>query len=66
MNRGRRTRRNENVRRMVRETRLSKDSLIYPLFLEEGSDIKAHIDAIKTYGLSPVHRKSFCKHFTVA
>lgn len=46
MNRGRRTRRNENVRRMVRETRLSKDSLIYPLFLEEGSDIKAHIDAM--------------------
>lgn len=46
MNRGRRTRRNDNVRRMVRETRLSKDSLIYPLFLEEGSDIKAHIDAM--------------------
>ena len=54
MNRGRRTRRNENVRRMVRETRLSKDSLIYPLFLEEGSDIKAHIDAMPgQYRYSP-------------
>lgn len=54
MNRGRRTRRNDNVRRMVRETRLSKDSLIYPLFLEEGSDIKAHIDAMPgQYRYSP-------------
>lgn len=54
MNRGRRTRRNDNVRRMVRETRLSKDSLIYPLFLEEGSDIKAHIDAMHgQYRYSP-------------
>ena len=32
----------------------------------KGYGSKAHIDAIKTYGLSPVHRKSFCKHFTVA
>ncbi len=54
MNRGRRTRRNDNVRRMVRETRLSKDSLIYPLFLEEGSDIKVHIDAMPgQYRYSP-------------
>lgn len=29
----------------------------------KGYGSKAHIDAIKTYGLSPVHRTSFCKHF---
>lgn len=34
--RPRRTRRTENLRRMVRETRLSVDNFIYPLFIAEG------------------------------
>lgn len=46
MNRGRRIRRDSNIRSLVRETRVSKDSLIYPIFLEEGEDIKSPIDAM--------------------
>src|SRR5947209_14973154 len=34
--RPRRTRRTDALRRMVRETRLSVDNLIYPLFVAEG------------------------------
>lgn len=46
MNRGRRLRRNSLVRGLVRETRASKDSLIYPIFFEEGKNIKAPIEAM--------------------
>lgn len=54
MNRGRRTRKTDAVRKMVRETRISSDSLIYPIFLQEGDDIKAHIDAMPgQYRYSP-------------
>ncbi len=38
--RPRRLRRTENLRRMVRETRLSVDQLIYPLFVVPGSGVK--------------------------
>jgi len=38
--RPRRLRRNENIRRMVRETKLSVDDLILPLFVTEGKNIK--------------------------
>jgi len=38
--RPRRLRRSENLRRMVRETRLSVDQLIYPLFVLPGEGIK--------------------------
>jgi len=38
--RPRRLRRSENLRRMIRETRLSVDNLIYPLFVVPGKDIK--------------------------
>jgi porphobilinogen synthase len=38
--RPRRLRRTENLRRMVRETRLSVDQLIYPLFVMPGSGVK--------------------------
>lgn len=54
MNRGRRLRANPLVRGMVRETRASKDSVIYPIFFEEGNNIKAHIDAMDgQYRYSP-------------
>jgi porphobilinogen synthase len=41
--RPRRLRRNETLRRMVRETRLSVDSLIYPVFVVPGADVKEEI-----------------------
>ena len=41
--RPRRLRRNENFRRLVRETRLSVDDFMYPLFVVPGRDIKKPI-----------------------
>jgi len=41
--RGRRLRRNENIRRMVRETHLRVEDLIYPMFSAFGKDIKKEI-----------------------
>ncbi|MGB9762140.1 MAG: porphobilinogen synthase [Caldimicrobium sp.] len=41
--RARRLRRNEAVRSLVRETRLSVDDFIYPLFIVEGKGIKEEI-----------------------
>lgn len=44
--RPRRTRRTETLRQMVRETRLSVDSFIYPLFVVHGKGIKKEIGAM--------------------
>lgn len=44
--RGRRLRRNETIRRMVRETKLSLDDLIYPLFVVEGEGIKKEVSSM--------------------
>ncbi|HGY55913.1 MAG TPA: porphobilinogen synthase [Caldithrix abyssi] len=44
--RPRRLRRNENIRRMVRETNLSVNDLIYPLFVVEGSDVRKPISSM--------------------
>ena len=41
--RPRRIRGNEHVRRMVRETRMDKSSLIYPLFVIDGENIEEEI-----------------------
>ncbi|MCC8052167.1 MAG: porphobilinogen synthase [Clostridiales bacterium] len=41
--RPRRLRGNELLRKMVRETRVDASSLIYPIFIKEGSDIKEEI-----------------------
>jgi len=41
--RPRRNRRTAHIRRMVRETRLSVDNFIYPLFIVHGRDIKSEI-----------------------
>ncbi len=41
--RPRRLRRNENIRRMVRETHLRVDDLIFPLFVTEGKNVKKPI-----------------------
>ena len=44
--RPRRMRRNENLRRMIRETRLSTDDLILPLFAVPGKGAREPIDAM--------------------
>lgn len=51
--RPRRLRRNENLRRMVRETKISADDLVYPLFAVAGKGIKKPIDSMPgIYNLS--------------
>jgi len=44
--RGRRLRRTENLRRMVRETTLSVDNLIYPMFAIAGKGVKQPISSM--------------------
>lgn len=46
INRPRRLRENEGIRSLVRETRISKDSLIYPFFVKEGKNIKSPISSL--------------------
>jgi porphobilinogen synthase len=44
--RPRRLRSNENIRRMVRETKLSPDDFIYPLFVTHGKGVKKEISSM--------------------
>ncbi len=44
--RPRRLRRLDSLRRLVAETRLTVDSLVYPMFIEPGSDLERPIDAM--------------------
>ncbi|MEN6372570.1 MAG: porphobilinogen synthase [Armatimonadota bacterium] len=44
--RGRRLRRTESIRRMVRETKITPDDLIYPLFVTHGLDVKMEIPSM--------------------
>lgn len=44
--RPRRLRTNETLRKMVRETRMDSSSLIYPLFVKEGSNLKEEITSM--------------------
>lgn len=46
ISRPRRLRRNETIRHMVRETRMDKASLIYPIFVKEGTGIKEEIPSM--------------------
>ncbi len=46
VHRPRRLRKNENIRRLVRETYLSVDDFIYPLFIEDGKNIKVEIPSM--------------------
>ena len=45
--RPRRLRGNEPLRRMVRETRMDKSSLIYPIFVQDGQNIKDEIPSME-------------------
>lgn len=54
VNRPRRLRQNAILRKMVRETRVSKDSLILPLFVKEGRGIRSEIPSLPgQYHYSP-------------
>ncbi len=44
--RPRRLRKNENFRRMIRETKVSVDDLVYPLFTISGKDVKKPISSM--------------------
>ncbi|KAF0159016.1 MAG: porphobilinogen synthase [Syntrophaceae bacterium] len=44
--RGRRLRKNDNLRRLVRETKLSVDNLVYPLFAVPGKSVKKPINSM--------------------
>ena len=44
--RPRRLRGNDTLRRMVRETRMDKSSLIYPMFVKEGNDVREEIPSM--------------------
>jgi porphobilinogen synthase len=60
INRTRRLRSTDNIRRLVREHKLSVDDLIYPLFIEEGSNIETPIvsmPGIKRYSLDTLSKE---------
>ena len=57
INRTRRLRKTENIRRLVRENKLTIDDLIYPLFIEEGENIETEIKSmpgIKRFSLDKI------------
>lgn len=59
-NRTRRLRTSEGIRRLVRETKLSVDDFIYPLFIEEGENIETEIvsmPGIKRYSLDKISKE---------
>ena len=59
MNRTRRLRKTENIRRLVRENRLHVDDLIYPIFIEEGRGIETEIESmpgVKRFSLDTISK----------
>ena len=60
MFRTRRLRTSEGIRRLVRETKLYVDDLVYPLFIEEGTDIETEIESmpgIKRFSLDRISKE---------
>ena len=60
MNRTRRLRVSENIRRLVRETKLSIDDFVYPIFVEEGTGIEKDIESmpgIKRYSIDRLSKE---------
>ena len=60
INRTRRLRKTENIRRLVRENKLTIDDLIYPLFIEEGVNIETEIvsmPGIKRFSLDTISKE---------
>ncbi len=59
-NRTRRLRKTEGIRRLVRETRISVDDFVYPLFIEEGENIETEIvsmPGIKRFSLDRISQE---------
>jgi porphobilinogen synthase len=57
ISRTRRLRKTENIRRLVRENKLTTDDLIFPLFIEEGENIETEIKSmpgIKRFSLDKI------------
>ena len=59
LKRPRRLRGKETLRRMVRETRMDKSSLIYPLFVVEGNDIQEEIPSMEGQYRYSIDRRDF-------
>ncbi|MGC6284789.1 MAG: porphobilinogen synthase [Polaribacter sp.] len=60
MNRTRRLRVSENIRRLVRETKLSIDDFVYPIFVEEGTGVEKDIESmpgIKRYSIDRLSKE---------
>ena len=60
MNRTRRLRKQEGIRRLVKETKLSVDDFVYPLFIEEGENIETEIvsmPGIKRFSLDRISKE---------
>ena len=57
--RPRRLRGSENLRKMVRETRMDKSSLIYPLFVKEGTGIEEEIPSMEGQSRYSIDRLPF-------
>ena len=60
MLRTRRLRKNEAIRRLVRETQVSVDDFVYPLFIEDGTGIEqpiASMPGIKRYSLDRISKE---------
>jgi len=56
------------IAKVSRDQLMKKYALQYPQYLFEkhkGYGTKDHIDLIGKHGLSPIHRKSFCKKFVI-
>ena len=54
------------IAKVTRDRMLIEDDKKYPEYgfaKHKGYGTKAHIEAIKKYGLCPLHRKTFCKKF---
>lgn len=59
MIRPRRLRGGETIRRMVRETRMDKSSLIYPMFVKEGTNIEEEIPSMEGQYRYSIDRMSY-------
>ena len=57
--RPRRLRKSDTLRRMVRETRMDKSSLIYPLFVKEGTNVEEEIPSMEGQSRYSVDRLPF-------
>lgn len=61
INRPRRLRKNAQIRNLIRETRISKSALVYPIFITEGENIKEEISSMQgQYRYSPDRLSEIC------